>query len=215
LARLDVITLTNGAFAENSYIVADRDVGEAVLVDPGEEAQLFLRRLTTERLALQAVWLTHAHADHILGVRRVVESTAVPIHLHPADRSLYDGLAEQSAWLGFEAEAPPAPNRELVDGERLTLGGLTFEVLHVPGHTPGHVAFVGHGIALVGDVLFAGSIGRTDLPGGDSEALLVSIRRRLLTLGDATLVYPGHGPQTTIGRERRTNPFVTGTLKLA
>ena len=214
MALPDVITLTNGAFAENAYILADRDAGAAVLIDPGEEAELFLRRVATERLTLAAVWLTHAHVDHILGVNRVLRETAVPLYLHPADRPLYDGLPAQGAAFGLRADAPPPPDHDLTDGQQLAVGGLTLDVLHVPGHTPGHVAFVGQGIALVGDVLFAGSIGRTDLPGGDTATLLASIRERLLPLADETIVYPGHGPQTTIGRERRTNPFITGAVRL-
>lgn len=214
MARADVLTLTNGAFAENAYILADRESGAAVLIDPGEEAELFLRRLATERLALEAVWLTHAHVDHVLGVGRVLAAHPVPLYLHPADRPLYDGLPEQAGWFGLEAEAPPPPDHDLADGQRLTLGGLVFEVLHVPGHTPGHVVFVGHGVALVGDVLFAGSIGRTDLPGGETQTLLASIRERLLPLPEETIVYPGHGPETTIGHERRTNPFLTGAVRL-
>lgn len=215
MAHLDVITLTNGAFAENCYILVDRDAREAVMVDPGEEADLFLRRLATERVTLKAVWLTHSHADHILGTGRVVEATGVPLYLHPDDRGLYDALPEQSAWLGLAPAVPPPPDQALAHGARLHFGGLAFEVRHVPGHSPGHVAFVGHGVAVVGDALFAGSIGRTDLPGGDTETLLTSIRDQLLTLPDETIVYPGHGPPTTIGQERRTNPFLTGALRLA
>ena len=214
MARLDVLTLTNGAFAENCYVLVDRDANDAVLVDPGEEAELFLRRLTTERVTLKAVWLTHSHADHILGVARVVQATGVPVYLHPEDRPLYDALPQQSVWLGLEPATPPPPDHALAHGMRLELGGLVFEVRHVPGHTPGHVAFVGHGTAIVGDALFAGSIGRTDLPGGDTETLLASIRDQLLTLPDQTIVYPGHGPETTIGEERRTNPFLTGAVRL-
>ena len=215
MARLDVLTLTNGVFAENCHILVDRDAGEAVIVDPGEEADLFLHRVATERVTLKAIWLTHAHVDHILGVAEVVEATHVPVYLHPADRPWYDALPEQAERFGLSASAPPPPGMELADGVTVTLGGLSVEVRHVPGHTPGHVAFVGHGAAVVGDCLFAGSIGRTDLPGGDTETLLSSIRGKLLTLPDETVVYPGHGPPTTIGRERRTNPFLTGALRLA
>jgi glyoxylase-like metal-dependent hydrolase (beta-lactamase superfamily II) len=215
LARLDVLTLTNGVFAENCYILVDRDAGEAVIVDPGEEADLFLRRIATERVTLKALWLTHAHLDHVLGVTQIVEATRVPVYLHPADRPLYDGVQEQGAMFGLSASNPPPPDLGLAEGMRLALGGLAFDVLHVPGHTPGHVAFVGQGVAVVGDALFAGSIGRTDLPGGDTETLLTSLREKLLTLPDETVVYPGHGPATTIGRERRSNPFLTGALRLA
>ena len=215
MARLDVLPLTNGVFAENCHILADRDAGEAVLVDPGEDADLFLQRVASERVTLKAIWLTHAHVDHIMGVARVVEASGVAVYLHPADRPWYDALPQQSAAFGLQASKPPPPDHALADGMRLSLGGLEFEVRHVPGHTPGHVAFVGHGVAVVGDALFAGSIGRTDLPGGDTDTLLASIRDKLLTLPDETVVYAGHGPSTTIGRERRTNPFLTGALRPA
>ena len=206
--------MTNGAFQENAYILADEDAAVAVLVDPGEEAELFLRRLDTEGLALKAIWLTHAHIDHIMGVGTIVERMGVPVFLHPADRPLYDRAEDQGSWLGVRAAVPPPPDHTLADGDTLTVGGLSLGVRSVPGHSPGSVAFVGHGVALVGDALFAGSVGRTDLPGGDLQTLLDAIRERLLTLPDDTLVYPGHGPETTIGRERATNPFLTGAVPL-
>jgi glyoxylase-like metal-dependent hydrolase (beta-lactamase superfamily II) len=195
--------------------VADRESGEAVLVDPGEEAELFLARLRTEGLRLTAVWLTHAHLDHVLGVEVVKERTGVPVLLHPFDRLLYDHAPAQArALLGADLAPLPAPDRDLVPGDPVTVGGLAFEVRHVPGHSPGSVAFVGHGVALVGDALFAGSVGRTDLPGGDWATLLDSVRRELLSLPDETVVYAGHGPETTIGREKATNPFLTGAVRL-
>jgi glyoxylase-like metal-dependent hydrolase (beta-lactamase superfamily II) len=215
LARPEIIGLENGAFAENCYVVGDRASGDAVLVDPGEDAALFLRRLAAERYRLTAIWITHAHLDHILGVRAVVAHTPVPIYLHPADRALYDRLPEQAA-LWFDAssiQAPPPPDHALAHGDTVRVGAFDFEVRHVPGHSPGSVAFVGHGSAIVGDALFAGSIGRTDLPGGDTDTLLASIADRLLTLPDDTIVHPGHGPATTVGRERATNPFLTGALR--
>ncbi len=214
MPRPEVVCLTNGTFQENCYILADGDAGTAVLIDPGEEAELFLRRLATEGLRLQGIWLTHAHLDHILGVARVVEATGVPIWLHPADRPLYDRVGEQGAWLGVRPDQPPPPDHALAEGDRMTVGGLRFDVLHVPGHSPGGVAFVGFGMAFVGDAVFAGSIGRTDLPGGDTETLLRSIREKLLVLDDDTVIYPGHGPETTIGRERATNPFLTGAISI-
>lgn len=216
MARPDVICLTNGVFAENCYILADRATGDAVLVDPGEEAELFLARLRTERLTLRAVWLTHAHIDHVLGIPTVRRHCAVPIWLHPGDRPLYDATPQQArALLGADVPPLPPPDRAFVPGDPLSVGGCAFEVRHVPGHSPGGVALVGDGIAVVGDALFAGSIGRTDLPGGDLATLLASIRRQLLTLPDDTIVLSGHGPATTIGRERTANPFLTGELELA
>ena len=214
MARPDVLCLTNGAFAENCYVVADRAVGEAVLVDPGEEADLFLARLQSERLRLTAVWLTHAHLDHVLGVATIKARTGVPVWLHPADRLLYDHVPDQArALMGVELDPLPPPDHDIVPGRSLAVGGHTFEVRHVPGHSPGSVALVGGGAALVGDALFAGSVGRTDLPGGNSGLLLASIRTQLLSLPDETVVYPGHGPETTIGRERATNPFLTGAVR--
>lgn len=203
-----VVTLTNGAFAENCYLVADPARGEAVIVDPGEEAQLFLKRLRFEGWTLRAIWLTHAHLDHVAGVAAVKAATSVPIWLHPLDRELYDAAPRQARMFGLEAEPPPPPDEPLAEGQTMSVGGCRFEVLHTPGHTRGHVTFVGHGLALVGDVLFAGSIGRTDLPGGDTETLLRSIREKLFPLPNETVVYSGHGPATTIGEEKRSNPFV-------
>ncbi len=214
MPRARVVCLTNGVFQENCFLVADPEAQVVVLVDPGEEAELFLRRIATEGWTLQAVWLTHAHLDHVMGVAAVVEHTGVPVYLHRADRELYDGIAAQGTWLGVPARQPPPPDHELAHGDTLGVGALRFEVRHAPGHSPGSVAFVGHGVALVGDALFAGSVGRTDLPGGDAETLLASIRDQLMTLPDDTVVHPGHGPETTIGRERVANPFVTGAYRL-
>ncbi|NIM52917.1 MAG: MBL fold metallo-hydrolase [Gemmatimonadales bacterium] len=199
---------------ENCYLLADPQMGDAVLIDPGEEADLFLRRIATEDLTLRAIWLTHAHLDHVIGVAPVVERTGVPVYLHPADRPLYEGVGHQGEWLGVPASAPPAPEGYLAEGDTLGIGALCFEVRHVPGHSPGSIALVGHGVAFVGDALFAGSVGRTDLPGGNADTLIASIREKLLALPDETVVYPGHGPETTIGQERTTNPFLTGTYRL-
>ncbi len=210
-----VVCLTTGSFQENGFIVADDASQEAVVVDPGEEAELFLKRLETENLRLNAVWLTHAHLDHILGVATVVERTGVSVHLHPADRPLYDAAANQGAWFGMQVDPPPPPEHELQAGDILSVGRYRFTVRHVPGHSPGSVAFIGHGIAIVGDALFAGSVGRVDLPGGDGATLLESIRRELMVLPDETIVYSGHGPETTVGRERSSNRFLTGAFPLA
>jgi glyoxylase-like metal-dependent hydrolase (beta-lactamase superfamily II) len=148
-----------------------------------------------------------------MGVAAVHAVSPVPIYLHPADRRLYDGLPEQGRWMGFDLKPPPPPDHELVPGSVLSLGEARFTVRHVPGHSPGSVAFHGHGAILGGDVLFNGSIGRTDLPGGDFATLMQSIQTEFLSLPDSTLVYSGHGPETTIGVERETNPFLTGAYR--
>ncbi|HKI94969.1 MAG TPA: MBL fold metallo-hydrolase [Gemmatimonadales bacterium] len=215
MPRPEVITLTNGAFVENCYLVIDRARGEAVIVDPGEDAALFLDRLRAEDVTLTGIWLTHAHLDHVLGVARVADATGVDIWLHPADRPLYDHIPDQAAvWMQQRVAPPPPPQHALAAGDVVTVGTHRFAVRHVPGHSPGSVAFVGHGMAFVGDALFAGSVGRVDLPGGDGAALLESITDQLLTLPDETVVYSGHGPATTIGQERASNPFLTGEYRL-
>ncbi len=183
------------------------------MIDPGEEPQLFLAELDTRGWSLQSIWLTHGHVDHIMGVAAIKAATGVPIFLHAADRPLYDALPAQGEWMGLALEAPPPPDEELADGQMLHLGGHEFAVRHTPGHSPGSVSFVGPGLVLGGDVLFSGSIGRTDLPGGDLPTLMHSIHGVFLTLPDSTVVYSGHGPETTIGVERMTNPFLTGAYR--
>ncbi len=208
MAPPSIVCLTTGPFAENGYLVADPESREAVIVDPGEEAALFLARLKSEGWAPRAIWITHGHIDHVAGVAEIRAETGVPVLLHPADRPLYDNAPHQAMMFGLRMDAPPPPDRDLTDDLTLNVGGCAFQVIHVPGHSPGHVAFVADGVCLSGDVLFAGSIGRTDLPGGDTETLMTSIRDRMFGLPDDTVVWPGHGPATTIGEEKRTNPFV-------
>jgi glyoxylase-like metal-dependent hydrolase (beta-lactamase superfamily II) len=214
LAAPEIVCLTNGSFAENCYLIADPESAEAVVVDPGEEVEVFLNRAAHEEWDLREIWLTHAHLDHVAGVAEVVRRWGIPVALHPDDRELYDHVASQAQWLGVRVETPPPPDRALAAGALVTIGRCQFEVRHVPGHSPGSVAFVGHGVALVGDALFQGSVGRVDLPGGDGPTLLSSIRDELMSLPDETRVLPGHGPETTIGQERRTNPFLTGAFPL-
>lgn len=210
-----VVCITNGQFAQNCYLVADAASGDCAVVDPGEESGRILSEVAARGWRVTAIWLTHAHVDHILGVAAVKAASSAPVHLHAADRALYDGLPQQAAWMGISAGPAPAPDAELRHGGRVRVGAHRFEVRHTPGHSPGSVSFVRPGLALTGDALFAGSVGRTDLPGGSGAALLAAIRRELLTLPDDTVVYSGHGPPTTIGVERATNPFLTGTYELA
>lgn len=212
---MKIVRIPNGVFAENCYLVVDEQAGQCAIVDPGEEAGLILHKIAETGTKPVAIWLTHAHLDHVLGVGRLVAETDAPVWLHPADRPLYDGVPEQASWFGLGETPPlPAPDRDLVHGEQLAVGALRFAVRHAPGHSPGSVCLIGQGVAFSGDVLFAGSVGRTDLPGGDVETLIASIERELLPLPDDTILYSGHGPESTIGRERRTNPFLTGAYRL-
>ncbi len=210
MAPLEIIPILNGLFEENCYLLGETGGSDAIIVDPGEEPDRFLEEARLRGWTISAIWLTHAHIDHIMGVAAVKRATGAPIHLHPDDRPIYDGLVAQGQLFGFDLTPPPPPDAELRHGQRLKLGRVEFEVRHVPGHSPGHVCFVGDGFVLGGDLLFQGSIGRTDLMGGDLPTLLTGIRSHLFTLPDDTVVFPGHGPTTTIGRERATNPFLIG-----
>jgi len=210
-----IVQIPNGQFVENSYLVIDERRGECAIVDPGEEAGLIVHKLTAAGARPAAIWITHAHLDHVMGVARLKHETGVAVYLHPADRELYDHAVQQGLAFGIPVDPLPPPDRELVPGEEVRVGDLAFAVRHTPGHSPGSVCLVGDGVVFTGDVLFAGSIGRTDLPGGDFETLIKSIERELLPLPDSTIVYSGHGPETTIGRERLGNPFLTGVYRFS
>jgi len=210
-----VIPIPNGQFAENCYIVVDEARRACAIVDPGEEADLIAHRVATLEVTPVAIWLTHAHLDHVMGVARLKRETGAPVYLHPADRELYDHAVQQGLAFGIPVDPPPPPDRPFTHGAAVRVGECVFTVRHAPGHSPGSVCLVGDGVVFTGDVLFAGSIGRTDLPGGDLETLGKSIERELLVLPDSTIVYSGHGPETTIGQERRGNPFLTGLYRLA
>jgi hydroxyacylglutathione hydrolase len=214
VSNLRVVALPNGQFAENCYLVADTGTGEAVIIDPGEESARFLGEIKTRGWTLQAIWLTHAHVDHIMGVGVVHRATGAPIHLHPLDRPLYDALPQFGSWVGMRLDPPPPPQFELVAGQVLRVGTIDFTVKFTPGHSPGSVSFHGQGMIFGGDVLFNGSVGRTDLPGGDSATLMTTIQSEFLALPDSTVVHSGHGPDTTVGVERLTNPFLTGAYPL-
>ena len=214
MSELEVVTLPNGQLAENCYLLADRRTREAVIIDPGEEPAMFLAELDTRAWTLRAIWLTHAHVDHIMGVSAVRGATGAPIHLHPLDRPIYDALPQFGVSLGKQLEAPPPPDVALESGGSVRVGRFEFEVRFTPGHSPGSVSFVGHDMVFGGDVLFNGSVGRTDLPGGDAATLMASIQTQFLSLPDSTVVHSGHGPDTTIGIERLTNPFLTGAFPL-
>jgi glyoxylase-like metal-dependent hydrolase (beta-lactamase superfamily II) len=206
---------TVGVFEENCYLVIDDETNRAVLVDPGDESDRILEMVRTSDATLDAVWLTHAHVDHIGAVAAVVREFDVPVYLHPLDLPYYTQLSARAAVMyGIDFEQPRDPDRQLADGDVLECGTLRFEVMHVPGHAPGLVAFTGHGVSFGGDLLFAGSIGRTDLPLGSPADMTASLARYTTALADEIVVHPGHGPATTIGREKRSNPFLLGAARL-
>lgn len=201
-------------FQKNGYIVGCETTREAVLIDPGDEVDALLQVAGSRSLKVQYILLTHAHVDHVTGVARAKDALRVPVYLHRDDRFLYDAAQQQAAFFGLRCDPLPPIDRYYDLGRTLPFGEYEVSVHHAPGHCPGGVCLaIGRkGSAkedlFVGDTLFAGSIGRTDLPGGDHATLLRSIKDVLFAFGDAAKVYSGHGPQTTIGQERRTNPFL-------
>lgn len=203
-----VRAVCTGSFQENCYLVADEATREALVIDPGEGTGAIEEAIGRERLKPVAIANTHAHIDHIHGVDRMKRRYGIPFWLHRDDAFWLAGAPEAARMFGLKFGEIPKVDRWLEPGEEIACGSLHFRVRHAPGHTPGHVCFVGEGAAFVGDVLFPGSIGRTDLPGGDYATLIASIRRELLPLPDGTVVYAGHMAPTTIGEERRGNPYV-------
>ncbi len=201
-------------FAQNCSFVWDDSTLEAAVIDPGGDLDVLLQQAKALGLSLQQIWLTHAHIDHAGAAGELARRLQLPIiGPHRGDQFWIDALPQQSSMFGFPAAEAFTPVRWLEDGDTVTLGAHTLHVRHCPGHTPGHVVFHSPDLqrAFVGDVLFAGSIGRTDFPGGDHDTLIASIVERLWPMGDDTVFIPGHGPESTFGRERRSNPFVGGT----
>ncbi len=194
-----------GPLLANCYLVADEASRRAIVVDPGDEGPRIAAMIERLRLAVDFIVLTHGHFDHLGAVGPIRAVTGAPVVVHEAEQ---ETMRAPKLFAGLEIEEPLVPDRLLKDGETLIVGAHRLTVVHTPGHSPGHITLVGEGLALVGDVIFAGSIGRTDLPGGDFDTLMNSITRHILTLPDETVLYPGHGPATTVGRERATNPFL-------
>jgi hydroxyacylglutathione hydrolase len=214
VAMLHYLTVPVTAFAQNCSIVWCDQTMDAAIIDPGGDLERLLAEVKRLGLKLGQIWLTHAHIDHAGGTGELARRLGLPIvGPHPGDQFWIDGLAQQSRMFGFPPAEPFTPTRWLHDGDSVALGQSTLAVRHCPGHTPGHVVFHSAEIqrAFVGDVLFAGGIGRTDFPQGDHAQLIRSIRERLWPMGDDTVFIPGHGPESSFGEERQFNPYVRGT----
>jgi glyoxylase-like metal-dependent hydrolase (beta-lactamase superfamily II) len=199
-----------GMLACNCTLIGDEQTREAIIIDPGDGIAGIHRRLTQLGLTLKQILITHAHIDHVGGALRLKKLTGAPIYMNENDLELLAMMEEQAAWLGVEAPETAPPDVSLADGATVGLVGFPAQVLYTPGHTQGSIClhFAPLNLLVAGDTLFAGSIGRTDLPGGNFDQIMDSIRSRLFVLPDETRVLPGHGPQTTIGEERRSNPFL-------
>ena len=208
MAFMILETLALGDYQANCYIYASETSMKGVVIDPGDEAEIILSRVKELGLSIQYIVLTHGHPDHTGALKQVRETTEAPIAIHTADAAMLKDKLLHSL-LGFP-QPGIAPDRLLKDGETLMAGEVALKVLHTPGHTPGCICLMGEGLVFTGDTLFNMGIGRTDLPGGDTHLLMSSIHDRLLSLPDETVVYPGHGSSSTIGEERRDNPFLDG-----
>jgi glyoxylase-like metal-dependent hydrolase (beta-lactamase superfamily II) len=202
-------------FQQNCSLVWCENTGKGALIDPGGEVERLLDAVDRQGVSLDMILLTHGHIDHVGGAAALSGLKGIPIMgPHQEDVFLFDGLPTQARMFGFPSAEPFLPDRWLMDGDRVEVGDVSLDVLHCPGHTPGHVVFFHRGdrLAFVGDVLFQGSIGRTDFPRGSNQALIQAIREKLFPLGDDVRFVPGHGPMSTFGQERRSNPFVGDAL---
>jgi glyoxylase-like metal-dependent hydrolase (beta-lactamase superfamily II) len=205
---VEITTFVVGPLQSNSYLVVDEASRRAVVIDPGMESEAVLDAVRRQGLHVDSIIITHGHFDHVFASARFKAETGAEIVMHPDDLSLLAEVPETARFFGIKAPVPPNPDRLVREGDTVTVGTLSLGVLETPGHTPGSISLRLDDAVFVGDTLFAGSVGRTDLTGGSLEVLLRSIRGKLLALPDRTVVYAGHGPATSIGVERRDNPFL-------
>ncbi len=202
-----------GLFAENCWIIGSRKTGEAIVVDPGDQPDEVLALADDMGVKIKMIVNSHGHVDHVLGVRGVQSATGAKFVLHRQDVDILQHAAPMAAaWLGREVEPPPEPDGFAQDGDEVEVAGVKLKVIHTPGHTPGSLSFYTEGMLFSGDTLFRGSIGRTDLPGGDYDLEMASVLDKLLSLPDETVVLPGHMQETRIGVERQTNHFILQEL---
>lgn len=197
-----------GPIMANCYIVGCEETKQAAVIDPGDDADRILMTLAEAELKAKYLINTHGHFDHVGANKRMKDATGAQIAVHPDDEPMLSDLSKHAAMFGLKTENSPSADIHLKDGETITFGNITFEVIHTPGHSPGGICLYTPGHLFVGDTLFMGSIGRTDLPGGDYDTLISSIKTKLLNLDEKTIVYPGHGPETSIANEKRMNPFL-------
>jgi hydroxyacylglutathione hydrolase len=203
-------TLTVGSFAANCYIVGSSETKRGMIIDPGADADIIMKTVQQTGLSISIIVITHAHMDHVGALREVQKKTNARFAIHEAEKGfVFSTPMRMLTSLGVSpVKSPPKPDRLLRDGDLIDLGDLHFEVLYTPGHSSGGICLLGHGVVFSGDTLFKFGIGRTDFPGMSHERLIKSIGEKLMVLPDETIVYPGHGPPTTIGDERRVNPFL-------
>ena len=199
--------LTVGPIMANCFIVGCEKTREAAVIDPGDDTDKILMTLAGLKLKVKYIINTHGHFDHVGGNKRMKDATGADILIHSLDAQMLDYISQSASAWGMNAEDSPPPDRMLKDGDEVKFGNIILKVIHTPGHSPGGISLYSDGVVFVGDTLFAGSIGRTDFPGGDFETLLSSIRKKLFVLGDDVRVFSGHGPETTIGAEKKYNPF--------
>ncbi len=205
--------IPTGPIGTNCYVLGDAQTRRGLVIDPGSDAPVILELLRHHDLQVETLVATHGHWDHVGAVRALQRATGARFLAPAGDVELIRHARTSALLMGVVVDPPPDPDGFLAEGDVLSVGNLQLRVLAAPGHTPGHVILVGPGFAFVGDVIFAGSVGRTDLPGGDWDTLLESIRTKILTLPDDTVLYPGHGPPTTVRRERLSNPFLVGLAR--
>ncbi len=208
---MELRSIAVGPLEVNCYIVVDPKSRSAIVIDPGDEPDRIEETVKAMGATVVGLVCTHTHFDHVGAIPELREHTKAQVLIHEKEKEIYDAAKDMAAFWGFELAPLPEPDGYLVEDDTVAVGDLAFKVIHTPGHSPGGICLAGHGVVFTGDTLFTGSIGRTDFPGGDYQTLIDSLGK-LAGLPESTVVYPGHGPQSTIGEEKRENPYMSGAL---